>query len=303
MRKIVLKDENLSVNLNRRNLKKEQKKEQKKNYYNPKVENISLETKSIRDELIAVEEELLYRKARKNTNVFTELVMRDQQTSKPIKQAEVHITMQNHITWCLENDYFAGIMAPWGVGKSTQVLARVLDILGKKPNSRIKIVCNIDNHASQRVSSIREYLDKSEEYHKIYPGVYPDKKEKWGEHKLNVQRDTYGATDYSVEAGGVFSSAVSGRCDVLVGDDIVDYKNSVLNAASRKQVIESWENNWMSRLEPNGMVIYISTPWHKEDCSFKLLQNKRYAFLILEVSKDLSCIEVKKKYWGSQNSL
>ena len=184
------------------------------------------------------------------------------------------------------------------VHNSSQVLARALDILGKKQNSRIKIVCNIDDHAKQRVNSIREYLDKSEEYHLIYPGVYPDKKEKWGERQLNIQRNTYGATDYSVQAGGIFSSAVSGRCDVLIGDDVVDYKNSVLNTASRKQVIQSWENNWMSRLEPNGTVIYISTPWHKEDCSFKLLQNKRYAFLILEVSQDLTKINVKKRYWG-----
>lgn len=285
MRKILLKEESIPI-------------ENNNSLAQIEAEFGSLEVGKIKEELQKIEKELLYRNAREDTNAFCELVMRDQQTSQPFKQARVHRTIQNHISWCLENGYFTGILAHWGVGKSSQVLARGLDILGKKPNSRIKIVCNIDDHAKQRVNSIREYLDKSEEYQLIYPGVYPDKKEKWGERKLNVKRDTYGATDYSVEAGGIFSSAISGRCDVLIGDDVADYKNSVLNTASRKQVIQSWENNWVSRLEPNGTIIYIATPWHREDLSFKLLNNKRYAFLILEISQDLSKINVKKRYWG-----
>lgn len=171
-------------------------------------------------------------------------------------------------------------------------------MLGGNPNLRIKIVCNLDEFATKRVNAVREYMEKSVEYKKIFPNVYPDVKDKWGERRINVKRNIYGSADYSLEGGGIFSSAVSGRADVIIADDITDYKNSVLNVASRKHVIESFQNNWMSRLEPAGFCVVIGTPWHAADCSFWLIQNNhRFKWLIMQISEDLERFEVIRKWW------
>jgi len=183
-------------------------------------------------------------------------------------------------------------------GKTSQVISRILFILGENPDLRIKIACNKDEFATKRVNAVREYMERSVEYKQVFPKVFPDQKDKWGERRINVRRTIYGSADYSLEGGGIFSSAVSGRADVIIADDITDYKNSVLNVAMRKHVISSFEGNWLSRLEPDGFVIYIATPWHLSDCSFYLQQiNRKFSWLIMRVADDLSCLEITKKWW------
>lgn len=183
-------------------------------------------------------------------------------------------------------------------GKTSQVISRILFMLGENPDRRIKIVCNLDEFATKRVNAVREYMEKSVEYKRVFPNVYPDVKDKWGERRINVKRTIYGSADYSLEGGGIFSSAVSGRADVIIADDITDYKNSVLNAASRKNVIDSLTNNWMSRLEPGGFCIYIATPWHINDCTFFLInQNTRFKWIIMKVADDLSQLEVTRRWF------
>jgi hypothetical protein len=395
---------------------------------------MTIDPEQAKQELKAIKEERFIRESRKNMNLFCEMVMKDQRTGKPFVQAEMHKAMQDHVDWCLEEGFYAGIMSFWGCfpgdtlitmsngskkkiyeikvgdyvlstkietldfvskivtntfnngnksiyristeennivyatwnhpflvfddlkwrkvyelkkgdlvalykdegilwniikkveecsseptynieveethnyiandfivgnsGKTSQlVVPRALDFLGKNPNYRIKICCNIEQFAMQRVSAIRDYIENSEIYRKIYPNVYPEEKTKWGEQRINVKRTIYGASDFSLEAGGIFSSAISGRCDILIADDITDHKNSVLSPTLREKVIDSWNSNWKSRLEPEGFILYVGTPWHEKDCSYRQLDNKRFAFLIMEVAEDLSCLSVTKHYW------
>jgi len=149
MRKIVWVEENIPI---------------KKASVFPQIEPdfSSSEIDKVKEELQKIEQELLYRNARQDTNVFCELVMRDQQTSQPFKQARVHRTMQNHITWCIENGYFAGIMAPWGFGKSAArgSLVTMSDGTRKKIED-VKvgnIVLSLDNNLDYTSKMIKDVI-------------------------------------------------------------------------------------------------------------------------------------------------
>lgn len=247
-----------------------------------------------------------------STTSFIENVIKDRHGRK-ITQHVIHEIWQEHIDWCIQNRKNAGILAPWGHGKTEQiVIGRTLDFLGIDNNLRIKIICNTDPSATARVTSIKSYIEVDDDYHRFYPnvkpaerpkpkhqskllkGIFPGQKEKWAEHKFNVQRDGKGK-DASVEAWGILSSNVGGRADVLIFDDPVDFRNAIAEPALREKVKQSYRNAWMSRLEDDGVVIYVATVWHESDLTMELVENEGYAFCIMRVSDDLETIEVSFK--------
>ncbi len=246
----------------------------------------------------AILDEIIIDISHKDINTFCEIVLKDNK-GKRIKQAHIHELIHNHIDWCKKNKYFAGIVAPWGHGKTEQaVIARTLWELGRNPEARITIVCNTDGNAQQRVASIRRYIESDSDYKLVFPNIRPMKRgneksfEKWSNHELLVQRKTL-SKDSSVEAWGIFSSAMGKRCDLLIIDDPADFKNTVLEPATRSKVYETIQAGWISRLEQDGFCIYIATIWHEEDCTMALMKNEKFCFLWMAISEDFKNINVK----------
>lgn len=237
--------------------------------------------------------------ARTESNIFAEYVGKDSK-GRGIVQSDIHKEIQWHIDECkrrkLEN---CGILAPWGHGKTEQVLFRVLDEIGKDPNIRIQIICNTDDNSTARVSSLAKYIEEDPEYRKVYPHAKPspNKKDDWGKHKLTVER-TSRAKDGTVEAWGITTSGTGSRADLQIFDDPVDLRNAVLNPALREQVKESLRNVWFSRLVPGGMRIYIATLWHTDDATSELLKNPEWKWLVMKVSEDFSCIKCSSAFKG-----
>ena len=233
--------------------------------------------------------EKLLRLARTDINTFNELVLRDARTGTQIRQAEIHLSWQQHIEWCFKNNKKAGILAPWGHGKSSQIIGRILWHIGLNPSVRIKVVCNVDNLATGRVSTAKSYIENSPEYRMVFPDIKPDYNE-WASQKFSVKR-AVASPDSTLEAYGILGTGVGGRADMLIVDDPVDHKNAILEPKKQIQVIESFYNVWLSRLEPEGKLIYIATRWTTTDLTAELLKNSEYVFLEQRVSKDFSYIE------------
>ena len=235
---------------------------------------------------------------REEINEFCEAVLKDNKGDN-IRQAEIHRIIQDHIDWCQTNKQYAGIVAPWGHGKTEQVvIARTLDYLGKNQDNRIKIVCNSKDNAVKRVASIKRYIESDEDYHGIYPEVTPKisftgkKFETWGKQELLIERKTP-SKDLSVEAWGVFASGMGTRCDILIVDDPADYKNTILEPETRPKVADTIESGWMSRLEPDGFMIYIATIWHEEDATNHFMRNEGFSFLWMAITDDFRQIEIR----------
>lgn len=230
-------------------------------------------------------------------NLFVEYSGKDNKGNR-IVQDFIHQEIQNHIDECRKQGIQnCGILAPWGHGKTEQVIFRVLHEVGRNQNIRIQYVCNTDDNATSRVQSIKRYIESDDQYHKVFPWVNPAKNEDWGKHKLIVERESR-AKDGTLEAWGITSSGTGSRSDLQIFDDPVDLRNAILNPAMREQIKNSFYTVWVPRLVPDGFRIYIATAWHEADLTHELMKNSEWAFLIMRVSDDFSCIECESKLKG-----
>lgn len=235
----------------------------------------------------------LVERAREDINTFVEFVMRDE-AGQPFVQDEAHAVIQNFITACWNHGRWPVILAHWGMGKTSQMIARILWEIGRDRNLRVKIVCNSDGNAVARVKLIGQYITESPEYRMVFPDVVPDREGSWSGHQLFIQREGKSA-DPTVEAKSVLATAVGARSDLLVFDDVVDYRNAVVQPALRETVIETYRNVWLSRMEPWGRLVYIATAWTQNDLTSWLQtsckEDSRYAFLIQRIASDFGGID------------
>lgn len=166
-------------------------------------------------------------------------------------------------------------------------IAESLRIVGNNHNVRIKIINAIDQYAIDRVKTLRNYIENSEEYNRVYPHVQRGEGD-WTAHRIYVQRDSM-SIDPTIEARGILSTGISGRADVLIFDDPVDV-DSITSEKVRDSARMAYRNVWMSRLVDTGFVIYICTRWHDEDLTKEILDSGGYSVLIHRVSQSLNCI-------------
>jgi len=205
------------------------------------------------------------RQAREDPNAFNEFVF-------GIKQAQIHREWQELISDKSSNRTL--ILAPRDHGKTTQIKGRCLWEVGHNPNLRIKYVMGVDNKAKGVVSHIGSLIDRNERVRLVFPHLRPGQKETWTKHELFVERTNEGLQDATFEAAGVLSSAVSGRADKLIFDDIVTPQNAVHQPALQKQVKYQYANAWIPTLEEEGEIIYIATPWTDRDQTADIMRER-----------------------------
>lgn len=216
-----------------------------------------------------------------------------------IDQAAIHQEIHWHIEECKRRgEQYCGILAPWGHGKTENIIiGRTLNEIGQNQNIRIFIISNTDDNAKARIESITNYIERDVDYHGIYPNVRPGDKSSWSKHKIVIDR-TSQAKDGTVEAYGVLTSGVGGRCDLLLFDDVVDMRNAIINPAQRDVVSNNIENVWLSRLTPNGLAVYVATVWHQDDATSRMLKNKNWKFLVMKISEDFESIDCESPFKG-----
>lgn len=235
--------------------------------------------------------------SRESSFAFSQTVLKNENNQLVIPSA-IHQSWHEHIEYARKRNKHACIIAPWGHGKSTQlVIGRVLWELGRNPNIRIKIVCNSDENAVARVKAITRYIQEDEDFRAVFPNCKSDQKEQWNQHRFFLKRNSR-SIDPSCEAKGILTTGIGGRCDGLIFDDPVDLRNAVDNPALQPKVIENFSNVWMSRLEPKGWMAYIATRWTEGDLTSVLLNDperaESYTFLIQKISEDFKFIESER---------
>lgn len=157
------------------------------------------------------------------------------------------------------------IEASRGLSKTTFLICVALWYIGTNPNIRIKWLSQDDPHAHKRLKVIRKYIKESELYQLVFPEIKIDKDEPNNVSMLTVVRDTK-TPEPTVEARGVLSASSGDRADIIIGDDVCDYRNTIKDAAYRPQVIDKMLGDWFPTLNPrSGRRIFIFTPWHAED--------------------------------------
>ncbi len=213
----------------------------------------------------------LYVKARNDFNVFAELVMTDDETGDPIKQAPIH---RRWAEICEQYDRIL-IWSHINSGKTTQLsILRTVWELGRDPNLRIVILSNTASIATKIVRAISTLILENEEVKKIFPKLEPKPNATWTTTELTVARSTF-AKDPSVRAVGVHGSLTSGRVDRLIVDDILDPEN-VATEASRKKLSAWYKAVAVGRLTPRAKILVVGTAYHPKDLLHELSEQKGF---------------------------
>ena len=193
----------------------------------------------------------------------------------------------------IEDTFAAGhdrcaIEAAWGHGKTQSIgLFYPIRMIGMNPRIRIPLISASESTAILRVGANKNTITNNPDFKRVFPHVKPG--DKWGESSFRVAGAQAGATDYTMRAGGVNSSQMGGRGDLIIFDDICDLNNS-MTEDMRQKTIAKVRMQWMSRLAPNGRIIAIGTPWHRED-AIRVI-TKQWQRLKICVSEDVMCLEM-----------
>jgi len=239
-------------------------------------------------------DDLEIRAARKNLGHFAEYVITDSQTNLPIKLWQGHWEWIKHITRWWAPGANIGILAPTGHGKSAIAATSLpLFVLGLDQRLRIGIVCNSDNNAEARITSCGEYIKTSERYHRVFPQVTSDPARAWNTQRLFIRRPTI-SNEASLNAYAIGSRRTGARVDILIGDDVIDLDDR-LSLKVRLERIQRWKGVWSKRREPNGVTVFICTPWADGDLRDELMDLGHWHWLVQGVNEDLTAIEQPPK--------
>jgi phage terminase large subunit-like protein len=216
------------------------------------------------------------RAAREDLGAFIEFAFRDPK-GRPLELAPFH--REWAALFAKEPRVF--IEASRSHGKTTQVIAFCLWRLGRNPNTKIKYVCQNDSRAKERLYELRVNLENNPAVKMVFPRLKPANLGDWTKTRLVVERSQK-FKDPSFEALGILSSAVGGRIDLIVADDIVDLRNSILYPSLREAVKQKFFGELLPALEPpqeGGQAVAIGSPWSQNDLYSILRQNPEWKYV------------------------
>jgi len=163
------------------------------------------------------------------------------------------------------------VKASKGLGKTSLLLGLAMWEIGRNHNIRIKIACATDSNARKRVFELLENIRNNPLIKLVFPDLRLSETGEKNKLRFTVDR-TGNFKDATVEAAGILTSVGGDRSDLLIADDIVDYKNCIFYPALRETVKQKFSSEWLGTLEPRGRVWYIANPMHRSDVTSYLSQ-------------------------------
>jgi hypothetical protein len=172
-----------------------------------------------------------------------------------------------------EEDEWTTLEAPPGSGKST-ILHRILTWIavrertyGREPT--ILVGHRAERMAKRYVSRIRHWLEFKAQLVEDFGRFKPRQTRgvMWSAEEFLVEPLTWEdrqEKEPTVSAGSYDGALLSGRFKVVAWDDLLDKANSS-SADQRKQVIDWWEQEAETRLEPGGLGILSGARYGPDD--------------------------------------
>ncbi len=217
-------------------------------------------------------------RAREDFRAFVEYALVDAETGGPV---DVQWFQEEWVD-AIDQHRMVSIVAPRAHGKSTLILARVVWELGRNPNLRVKIACEDQPAAVKRLSEIKQHIERNPRVREVFPGLLPS--EPWSRTQATVRR-TLIDKDPSIEAQGVLGGATGGRCDLLIGDDVVGRRNALTTPALRVAVKQAWYTDWLNLAGRSSRVWMIGTLYHKDDLTHEVRANAEWSHVFHAISE------------------
>lgn len=169
------------------------------------------------------------------------------------------------------------ILAPARHGKSTvfSIINAVHEVT-KNRDIRIGLVCNKDSLAKDILREIKWHLENNEDLIRTYGEFKSPKADKWSEWQIMVANNVYSIRrkDATISALGAMSSIKGLSFDLLLGDDIVDEKNSC--TAEKCEALWDWLwSTLIPRCMPNASKKFMGTVENELDMYHRFLEDNR----------------------------
>ena len=234
------------------------------------------------DELEPLTEEERER-CRIDFNFFAERCFQDDD-KKPIRQAPHHVHLQEIIT----NERRAVILYPVGFGKTTQITMRILWELGLDSTLRILVLSSKGPQAAKIVGTVAREMVQNPFVRSVFPnlkpaiGVIRQSVDTWRGAALRVYGAPTNQKDPSVAAFGIDGAVSGSRADIIFGDNLMDFENT-LSRHQRNKVLDRFKKEVMTRVVPKTGRVYITdTAWTRDDLPHELIGRKSWFSVVFD---------------------
>lgn len=226
--------------------------------------------------------------ARTDPDLFMEFVLREKTASTveipgrgiqgdPVIQHRIHIEMQEAVT---EHRHVV-IEGHPECGKTMQIgVGRTLMAIGQNVDTQGALIGNTQGAAVKTLTSIKTYIERSDEYHAVFPKVKPGGL--WTSTAITVERMS-ASRDPTVQTVGYHGDILGSRLHWWVADDFLDHENTRTEEARREA--ETWfRRSVLTRELDNAWGAFLTNSWHERDMTASLKRDgwKRLIFPVLD---------------------
>lgn len=221
--------------------------------------------------------------AREDISKFYEFVIRNETSREPIIIAPHQDVM---FSFAMHHDTSV-IRIPVGCGKTYFIGTAGIFLLGQDTTSRFAIVSAAQGQSKKVLRMVSDYIadpELSQYTALVFPELQKSSRpqDPWTTEEITVDRPA-GIRDSSMVAVGIEGRISGSRIKCLVADDLIDDQNTI-NPTVREDVAGKFDGRLMSRLDPQVYkVIVCNTPWHQEDLTYKLENEKFWPTITMDI--------------------
>jgi hypothetical protein len=167
---------------------------------------------------------------------------------------------------------------PRGHFKSTIItIGESIQDIVNNPNIRILLVNAVLGNSESFVQELKSHFIHNERFKTLFPEHQVLKAKDWGNQSrfTTPARTDYWIREASVEAAGIDKNIVSRHYDKIVFDDVVN-KLNVATKEFREKILSAYRE-YLSLLDPPGLVRMVGTRWHYHDLYGTILDELRDA--------------------------
>lgn len=215
-------------------------------------------------------------RCQQDVNAFAEYAWLDD-AGAPIRQARHHRIFQD-----LSRKHDRLVMwFPVEHGKSTQARILATWTLGRHPDRQYAFVKSKAKQAQKDVKAIGRVIVSNPRVRDVFPDLRPAQGElrsgvdTWGAEGIRVHGCPPGLPDPSLAAYGLDGQILGSRLHGIFLDNVLD-KGNTQSPAQRQKVLETIDEEIMSRVLPGGFVVIIDTAWHVDDALHQIAKRERW---------------------------
>jgi predicted phage terminase large subunit-like protein len=150
------------------------------------------------------------------------------------------------------------------------------------PNARILICSSTDTNAGKILGEIEAHY-RGDALRALYAlfDVPEPRGGAWRNDSITLATRTEVRKEGSIECVGVGGTVTSRHYDLIVCDDLVTLKDRYSHAIREQK--KGWVKELQSIKDPGGHIVYVGTPWHKDDVYSILPEPRKYPLGSVEI--------------------